>query len=176
MKLSDWSKLFWKTARNREISREPKTREGRRETKKRKERSRRLALYEARISRHEIAATRENLRGLINGSGPGEFSRRPVRGRKRERENRCVTSGGQCFRAARIRFLSLLFAETDRRSNGTAAVHFDLLQPRPTTYTAFLTAAFGFGTGSDANKNATESLIVADFRWTIRGAVFKIIS
>lgn len=40
--------------------------------------------------------------GPYNGSGPGGFSGRAT-GRKRERENRCVTSGGQYFRAARIR-------------------------------------------------------------------------
>lgn len=58
-----------------------------------------------------------------------------------------------------MRPLSLLFTETDRRSNGTAA-HFDesrtSSQPRPTAYTAFLTAAFDFDTGSDANKNAAK--------------------
>lgn len=66
---------------------------------------RRRGLYEARISRHEIAATGENLRSLIIGRRAGRVLKtRP--GRKRERENRCVTSGGQHLRAARVRPLT----------------------------------------------------------------------
>ena len=50
---------------------------------------RRRGLYEARISRHEIAATRENLRGLIMGRRAGRVLRtRTGRERKRERERR----------------------------------------------------------------------------------------
>lgn len=85
-----------------------------------------------------------------NGSGPGGFSGRTT-GRKRERENRCMTSGGQYFRAARMRPHSLLFTETDRRSNGAAA-YFDEPQSRPTAYAAFLTAAFGSGASKNGYK------------------------
>lgn len=49
---------------------------------------RRRGLYEARISRHEIAATRENLRGLIMGRRAGRVlrTRRENGERKKERE------------------------------------------------------------------------------------------
>lgn len=52
---------------------------------------RRRGLYEARISRHEIAATRENLRGLIMGRRAGRVLRtRTGRERKREGEGEQV--------------------------------------------------------------------------------------
>lgn len=92
---------------------------------------------------------RDERKPTVPYNGSGGFSGRTT-GRKRERENRCMTSGGQYFRAARMRPRSLLFTETDRRSNGAAA-YFDEPQSRPTAYVAFLTAAFGSG----ASKNAT---------------------
>jgi len=92
---------------------------------------RRLALYEARISRHEIAATRENLRGLIMDRGRVDSQDELGTGRKRERENRCVTSGGQYFRAARMRPLSRYFS-LKQIVGQTAPLHTSTrIEPRP---------------------------------------------
>lgn len=96
------------------------------------------------------AATRENLRGLIMGRGRVGSQDEP----RGERENRCVTSGGQYFRAARMRPRSLFFTETDRRSNGAA-----------TTYITRLAAAFGnIGTDKKLNHPNEQCRIISRFK------------
>lgn len=88
-------------------------------SQRRKKRSCRLALYEARISRHEIAATRENLRGFIMGRGRVGSQDEPRGEREKERTGAWRQVGSTS--GPREWGPSLLFTETDRRSNGAAA-------------------------------------------------------
>lgn len=110
-------------------------------SQRRKKRSCRLALYEARISRHEIAATRENLRGFIMGRGRVGSQDEPRGEREKERTGAWRQVGSTS--GPREWGPSLLFTETDRRSNGAAAcTSAHLAQLRTPFLTAALTSRY----------------------------------